>query len=347
MSQKYRLSPRPEAPTPPLLDLQNNPTPLLNSFADGVFNYLDHACEPKGSRLLEQNKIAAMHSFILPHEHHVKMQEFRPVLYNSYYMAFAVETSFGDNGPAVTRLGFHTYLRAMIMSDPDEAFKNFSTLNQAMQLGHQFDRSQFLRVADPKAKNIDKRLKEYISKVLTDIGLKVYQDGFCDICFNTIGHSYQSCLDCSDYAVCEECFTLAPKRHISGHRFESIGSTEASEDMVHEDITCDICCNGIVGVRHKCQNCDDYDLCQGCLVLAPERHTSGHIFKAIKRSESHQERVNELINMMTSMADTQFARNAAQSEHLGRIGTGVCYSCGYKRCRCGGNYDVHDLMGSI
>lgn len=229
MSQQYHFSPQPEAPTPPLLDPQNNPTPLLKSFADGVFNYLDHACEPKGSRLLEQNKIAAMQSFILPHEHHVRMQEFRPVLYNSYFMAFSVETSFGDNGPAVTRLGFRTYLRAMIMSDPDEAFKDFLTLNQAMQLGHQFDRSQFLRVADPKAKNIDNRLKAYISKVLTDISMKVYQDGFCDICFNTLTHPYQSCLDCDDYAVCEGCFALAPKRHTVGHRFESTGSTSASQ----------------------------------------------------------------------------------------------------------------------
>lgn len=117
--------------------------------------------------------------------------------------------------------------------------------------------------------------------------------------------------------------------------------------MVHEGITCDICSDTIVGVRHKCQNCDDYDLCQGCIGLSPEKHTSRHRFKKIKRPESYQERVNELTNMMTRMADAQFARNAAQSEHLGRIGTGVCYCCGYRKCRCGGGYDVHDLMGSI
>ncbi|KAG0341547.1 hypothetical protein BG000_008726 [Podila horticola] len=329
MSQQF-YSPQSQAPTAPLLDPQNNPTPLLISFADGVFNYLDHSCKPKGSGLLEQDKMAALQAFVVPHEHHINMQEFRPVLYNSYYMAFSVETSFGVDGPAVTRPGFLTYLRAMIMSDPDEAFKDFSTVNQAMQLGPQFDRSQFLRVADPKAKNIGKSLKVYISTVLINIGKKVYQSGFCNICFNALTDTRHTCQDCDDYIVCHGCFALAPKRHIPGHRFKYTGSAESSQ-----------------GVRHKCQNCDNYDLCQGCIGLAPEKHISGHRFKKIKRPESYQERVNELTNMMTRMADGQFARNATQSEHLGRIGTGVCYSCGYRKCRCGGGYDVHDLMGSI
>jgi len=135
--------------------------PLLNSFTDDVFNYLDYACEPKGSCLLEQDKIAAMHSFILPHEHHVRVP---PCALQ--FVAFSVETSFDDNGPAITRLGFRTYLRAMIMSDPDESFKDFLTLNQEMQLGHQFDRPQFLRVADPKAKILTSALKHTFQKFL-------------------------------------------------------------------------------------------------------------------------------------------------------------------------------------
>lgn len=228
MSQQF-YSPQSQAPIAPLLDPQNNPTPLLTSFADGIFNYLDHSCKPKGSGLLEQDKIAALQAFIVPHEHHINMQEFRPVLYNSYYMAFSVETSFGVDGPAVTRPGFLTYLRAMIMSDPDEAFKDFSTLNQAMQLGPQFDRSQFLRVADPKAKNIDKSLKGYISTVLIDIGKKVYQSSFCDICFNALTNTHHTCQDCDDYIVCHGCFVLVPKRHIPGHRFKYTGSAESSQ----------------------------------------------------------------------------------------------------------------------
>ncbi|KAF9323605.1 hypothetical protein BGZ91_003481 [Linnemannia elongata] len=230
MSQQY-YSPQPEVPATPLLDQQNNPTPLLTSFADDVFNCLDHACEPKGSCLLEESKIAAMQALILPHEHHIQMQEFRPVLYNSYYMAFSVETSFSINGPSVTRAGFLTYLRAMIMSDPDEAFKDFATLNHKMQLGHKFGRSQFPRVADPKAENIAKCVKAYISKVLTAIGMKVYESGFCDICFNNLTGPYHACQDCDDYAVCQECFALAPKRHNSVHRFKM---TEGSAGALHE-----------------------------------------------------------------------------------------------------------------
>ncbi|KAG0196689.1 hypothetical protein BGX28_009853 [Mortierella sp. GBA30] len=326
MTQQYYFHPQPQAPAASLLDPQNNPTSLLTSFADGVFNYLDYNYEPKGSRLLEQDKIAAMQAFILPQEHHIKMQEFRPLLYNTYYTAFSVETSFGVNGPSITRFGFLTYLRAMIMSDPDEAFKDFSTLNQVMRLGPQFDRSQFLRVADPGAKDIDNRLKTYISKVLRDIGLKAYPDGFCDICFNKLTGAFHGCQDCPDYAVCQECFILAPKRHTSGHRFKA-GSLQKT---IHEGINCDICFNTIVGVRHKCQNCADFDLCQGCLALAPERHHPSHKFQVIERPAEtqsatqaryeQQERENILSNMRVRMARNQTARIAEQIQFLGTIG---------------------------
>jgi hypothetical protein len=165
-----------------------------------------------------------MQAFILPHEHHVKMKEQHPVLYNSYYRAFSVETSFSVNGLSVTRAGFLTYLRAMIMSDPDEAFKDFTTLNQRMQLGRQLSRSQFPLEADPKAKNIDNSVKAYVSKILTDIGMKVHQSAFCDICLSIIAGAYHACQDCDDYAVCHDCIALVPKRHNSVHKFEFNGS---------------------------------------------------------------------------------------------------------------------------
>ncbi|KAF9918482.1 hypothetical protein FBU30_000171 [Linnemannia zychae] len=253
------------------------------------------------------------------------MKEFRPILYNPYYIAFSVETSFSVNGPSVTRAGFLTYLRAMIMSDPDEAFKDFTTLSQAMQLRHQFSRSQFLRVADPKAKSIDNNIKAYILKALTDIAMKVHQTVFCDICFNTVAGSYHACQDCDDYVACQDCFALAPKRHNPIHRFKSTGS---AQEMIHEGIQCDICLNTIVGVRHKCMNCGDYDLCQKCIALAPERHISGHRFEAIERSAASYE--EELNAVKVRIALEQMGQEAA----LDLLTPSICYRCRMYSCIC-------------
>ncbi|KAF9957714.1 hypothetical protein BGZ65_001905, partial [Modicella reniformis] len=54
-------------------------------------------------------------------------------------------------------------------------------------------------------------------------------------------------------------------------------------EAIHEDVICDICAAMIKGVRYKCQNCDNYDLCQPCLIFAETKHFVGHAFRAIER----------------------------------------------------------------
>jgi hypothetical protein len=125
MAYQYLFQSPPQAQPLSLLDPQNNPTSLLTSFADRVFNYLDNTYEPKGSRLLEPDKITAMQAFITPHEHHISLQQLHPLLYTMFYTAFIVETAFGVNGLSVTRAGFLTYLRAIIMTDPGRGFQGF------------------------------------------------------------------------------------------------------------------------------------------------------------------------------------------------------------------------------
>jgi len=208
-------------PMPPLLDPQGNqPTYALTTFADEVFNHLDYNCEPRGSGLLEQDKMAVLQGLILPHDHHTKIEEFRPILYNSYYMAFSVETTFTGNGPALTRAGFLTFLCARIRSDPDEAFKDFGIFSQALRIGSCFERSQFPFKADAVAERISKDLRAYTSKTLLSIGMKVYKEPFCDVCFNLVGSTHQICQDCNaDFIACVSCVLLAPKNHSPGHRF--------------------------------------------------------------------------------------------------------------------------------
>lgn len=45
-------------------------------------------------------------------------------------------------------------------------------------------------------------------------------------------------------------------------------------------VTCDGCDAAILGVRHKCENCSDFDLCNDC--FASSLHDPGHSFRSIK-----------------------------------------------------------------
>ncbi|KAI0673673.1 hypothetical protein C8Q78DRAFT_967789 [Trametes maxima] len=133
------------------------------------------------------------------------------------------------------------------------------------------------------------------------------------------------CLDCSDYDLCTSCisnplrraqhdvshaffpvtvpgeftgFHLALARHNrplfgrdtqsscvhSGAFDESPLATEPAQP-VHKNVICDVCNTEIVGVRHKCLDCPDYDLCQACLQtpFLRSQHHSEHQFFAIDK----------------------------------------------------------------
>lgn len=51
----------------------------------------------------------------------------------------------------------------------------------------------------------------------------------------------------------------------------------------HKHISCDGCLTGIRGMRYKCENCADYDLCGSCLPLlhSSNLHPSSHTFRAM------------------------------------------------------------------
>lgn len=52
---------------------------------------------------------------------------------------------------------------------------------------------------------------------------------------------------------------------------------------VHANVTCDMCDSVVVGTRHKCLDCPDYDLCQSCVDQGgAQRHQPFHEFIDIK-----------------------------------------------------------------
>ncbi|KAF9162476.1 hypothetical protein DFQ26_003530 [Actinomortierella ambigua] len=129
----------------------------------------------------------------------------------------------------------------------------------------------------------------------------VHKNVYCDVCLNTIRGTRFKCLDCNNYDLCQTCIASADKLH-PNHTFGAIkkpngaiqssvvvvdhsttmsssssSSSSSSERPAKHMASCDICLNHIVGTRHKCYQCPDYDLCQGCLRLASTHH-KGHNF---------------------------------------------------------------------
>ncbi|KAK3842038.1 MAG: hypothetical protein J3R72DRAFT_400851 [Linnemannia gamsii] len=166
----------------------------------------------------------------------------------------------------------------------------------------------FSKLAEPSATSMVVRLdaeltkaadKKDITKALDNLTLNashvnetIHTNVYCDICLNTIRGIRWKCQDCDNFDLCQGCHGLAGLRH-PRHTFKAIEKHE--EDTSHAclrpsnsnrnrnqaDIlhlaSCDICLNAIVGVRHKCFQCPDFDLCQGCLPLAHAHH-KGHTF---------------------------------------------------------------------
>ncbi|KAI0778720.1 hypothetical protein BD413DRAFT_116175 [Trametes elegans] len=146
----------------------------------------------------------------------------------------------------------------------------------------------------------------------------------CDGCRKSpIAGIRHKCLDCEDYDLCSNCFTSPEHRlkhnvlhafypvgvpgELAGYRVAAArhnhplfgrGNLQTARErglpnavpappaaVVHKNIICDICDCEIVGVRHKCLDCPDFDLCQTCIDTPSLRsqHYSGHEFFAIEK----------------------------------------------------------------
>ncbi|KAH6917019.1 hypothetical protein BKA70DRAFT_1251147 [Coprinopsis sp. MPI-PUGE-AT-0042] len=73
--------------------------------------------------------------------------------------------------------------------------------------------------------------------------------------------------------------SMGPPRRSSTCTLRRSAMNSRDAPVIHTNVWCDICKNGIVGVRHKCLDCDDYDLCTACISQGgAERHDPFHEF---------------------------------------------------------------------
>ncbi|SCV74197.1 BQ2448_6629 [Microbotryum intermedium] len=126
---------------------------------------------------------------------------------------------------------------------------------------------------------------------------------FCDACHTTIQGVRHKCLHCSNYDMCDICVVTRRERHNTGYTFAQIerpgappcvvsptpaastsqASPEYERKAVHSNVVCDVCDHTIIGVRHKCLSCGNYDMCENCITDRRDAHGNSHIFAQIVR----------------------------------------------------------------
>jgi next-to-BRCA1 protein 1 len=114
----------------------------------------------------------------------------------------------------------------------------------------------------------------------------------CNACLKDFDETKMvSCADCEDYDLCMTCLLKDAHGHHPGHTFtlihdrnfclKSLVLSRCSPGRHHQHAAiCDGCNKRIIGVRHKCLACPDWDYCSSCVSTAPQNHT-GHRFVPI------------------------------------------------------------------
>ncbi|OXV06327.1 hypothetical protein Egran_05905 [Elaphomyces granulatus] len=126
----------------------------------------------------------------------------------------------------------------------------------------------------------------------------------CNACFREFDEiKMVTCSDCEDYDLCLTCLLKDAHGHHPGHAFSLIHDgklylkhlvlSRCRPGRHHQHAAiCDGCDKRIIGVRHKCLACPDWDYCWSCIKDAPRTHP-GHrfvpIYGAIAEHPVHNE----------------------------------------------------------
>lgn len=127
--------------------------------------------------------------------------------------------------------------------------------------------------------------------------IKPFHNAICDSCNSQIRGIRYKCTACPDYDLCETCETKKTTVH-PDHVFQTVAPgfggrcggrrpfhpvhQPIPQDKIVHMATCDGCKSRIVGIRYKCENCPDFDLCQKCEVNKATVHPD-HTFQTITR----------------------------------------------------------------
>lgn len=121
---------------------------------------------------------------------------------------------------------------------------------------------------------------------------------YCDNCQEHIYRRRYKCLDCPNYDLCSNCIDTRSQVHKSEHSFIRIRSTAADvlrgsgnlrdseKSRRSHPAFCDKCDKRITGVRYRCDECVDFDLCSECFPHRQVTHPE-HTFIAVRDASDY------------------------------------------------------------
>ncbi|KAJ5566316.1 Zinc finger ZZ-type [Penicillium sp. DV-2018c] len=150
-------------------------------------------------------------------------------------------------------------------------------------------------------------------------------------CRETDESNLVRCNECEDYDLCLRCLLRNKHGHHPGHTFQ-LGSDRnfclknlitsrclPGRQFRHAAV-CDGCDKRIVGIRHKCLACPDWDYCHECILTASEKHP-GHRFVQVYDNIAEPPREHEIHYGI--LCDGPLCRNKPAQSYI----NGVRYKC--------------------
>ncbi|CAG8640940.1 7480_t:CDS:2, partial [Funneliformis caledonium] len=120
----------------------------------------------------------------------------------------------------------------------------------------------------------------------------VHHNVRCDSCSEIIKGFRYKCGHCADFDLCAYC---VGSEHNNNHVFLKIRNPIFIDSRIillppfryrsiHEEVGCDICGqNPIHGIRYKCGQCANFDICSKCEENISESHDQSHLFIRLNR----------------------------------------------------------------
>ncbi|KAG1473087.1 hypothetical protein G6F56_001153 [Rhizopus delemar] len=149
-------------------------------------------------------------------------------------------------------------------------------------------------------------------------------DVLCNTCYSPIRGQRWRCETCEDFDLCSTC--KCHMTHHPDHKFRFI-KEDTNDQILY---TCDYCNSDIVGIRHTCTSCPDFDLCYSCFGSVQENHPPKHTFIAqlvgneVKKSKPKKRSFDTKKNT-TSVVQHPYV----SCDHCDGDVNGIRYKCGH------------------
>eukprot|EP01117_Protostelium_nocturnum_P019241 TRINITY_DN8295_c0_g1_i1.p1 TRINITY_DN8295_c0_g1~~TRINITY_DN8295_c0_g1_i1.p1 ORF type:complete len:276 (+),score=96.85 TRINITY_DN8295_c0_g1_i1:130-957(+) len=106
------------------------------------------------------------------------------------------------------------------------------------------------------------------------------------------------------------------KRTPSSFWFDQCSLKEA---RFEHPAVCDACNSGIAGIRYKCQNCPDFDLCDSCINNKEQVHDPNHSYTALERSFTRGgpfRFIFDVIDSINEVAKNELNKNGPKEDEI-------------------------------